>query len=137
MSQTRSILVIGKFYTEGFGLHIAETLEGMGHAVRRFEPGLAKSRLSGKAGNRVDQVRSLLHGASDNLPAVRARRMRALWAETDRGPVDAVIVCHDFLWPEEVAELKRRVAAPVALWFPDHLANFGRATHSPCQGDFD
>ena len=34
-----NILVIGKFYIEGFALHIAETLVGMRHTVYRWEPG--------------------------------------------------------------------------------------------------
>ncbi len=122
-----TILVVGKFYAEGFALHIAETLGGMGHAVRRFEPGMRAERLPGRAGHTVDKVRGLLHSASDNLPAVRARRMQALWREAERGPLDVVIVCHDFLWPEEVRELKRRTGAAVAMWYPDHLANFGKA----------
>ncbi|WP_018700263.1 CgeB family protein [Amorphus coralli] len=125
MTAPSTILVIGKFYTEGFALHIAETLAAMGHGVRRFEPGM--SRLPGRVGQRVDQVRSVLHGASDNVPLVRARRMRALWKELERGPVNIVIVCHDFLWPEDVSELKRRSGAAVTLWFPDAIVNFRKA----------
>lgn len=121
-----NILVIGKFYTEGFALHIAETLSTMGHAVRRFEPGFRSGRLGGKLGHRIDQVRGVLYTSSDGIPAIRARRMQALWDVAVAGPLDVVIVCHDFLWPTEVAELKRRTGAQVAMWFPDALVNFGR-----------
>ncbi len=132
------ILVIGKFYTEGFALHIAETLPIMGHSVRRFEPGFQSGRLGGKLGHRIDQVRGVMYSSSDGIPAIRARRMRALWAETEIGPLDVVIVCHDFLWPAEVAELKRRTNAQIAMWFPDHLANFGRGyfMNAPYDGLF-
>lgn len=122
-----NILLIGKFYTEGFALHIAETLTVMGHTVRRFEPGYKANRLPGRVGKRLDQVLGALHTASDNLPAIRARRMRGLWRTVEQGPLDAAIVCHDFLWPAEVAELKRRSGAPVAMWFPDAMVNFHRA----------
>jgi spore maturation protein CgeB len=122
-----NILVIGKFYTEGFALHIAETLEAMGHSVRRFEPGYRSNRLPGTLGKRLDQALQTLHAASDNLPAVRARRMRGLWQAVDAAPLDLAIVGHDFLWPAEVAELKRRSGAQVALWFPDPIVNFHRA----------
>jgi spore maturation protein CgeB len=118
------ILVIGKFYTEGFALHIAETLDAMGHCVRRFEPGF-RAKQTGSAWHRVNQVRGVIHGATDKIPAVRARRSRRLWDVVERGPVDVVIVCHDFLSPNEVGELKRRSGAQVALWFPDALVNFG------------
>lgn len=133
-----NILVIGKFYQEGFALHIAETLVGMGHSVRRFELGFCSSRIGGRIGHRLDQVRGVIHSTTDGLPAVRARRMRALWRVAEQGPLDIVIVCHDFLWPDEVAELKRRTGAQVAMWFPDHLANFGRAffMNAPYDGLF-
>lgn len=122
-----NILIIGKFYTEGFALHIAETLAAMGHAVRRFDPGYRPNRLPGVLGKRADQVLGLLYSTSDHLPAVRARRIQALWKSVEEGPLDVVIVCHDFLWPAEVAELKRRSGAQVAMWFPDSLVNFHRA----------
>jgi len=121
-----NILVIGKFYTEGFALHITETLVGMGHTVSRFEPGIRSDRIGGRFGHRLDQVRRVVHSSTDSLPAVRKRRMRALWQALEKGPLDVVIICHDFLWPEEVAELKRRTSAQVAMWFPDALVNFGR-----------
>ena len=121
-----NILVIGKFYPEGFALHIAETLVSMNHLVRRFEPGFNSISKGGRIGYRLDQVRSVIHSTSDSIPRIRARRMRALWQVTDQGPLDVVIVCHDFLWPDEVAELKRRTGAEIAMWFPDALVNFGK-----------
>ena len=98
-----NILVIGKFYTEGFALHIAETLAGMGHSVRRFEPGFRSGRIGGRFGHRLDQVRGVIHSATDSLPSVRALRMKALWRVAEQGQLDVVIVCHDFLWPAEVS----------------------------------
>jgi spore maturation protein CgeB len=132
------ILVIGKFYTEGFALHIAETLAAMGHAVSRFEPGLRLGRMRGKLGHRIDQIRSVIHSNTDGIPGIRRRRMNALWNIVDEAAPEVVLVCHDFLWPEEVAELKRQVNGPVAMWFPDHFANFGRAyfMNAPYDGLF-
>lgn len=121
------ILIVGKFYAEGFGLHIAETLTTMGHLVRQYEPGFKSGRIKGRLGHRLDQVRGVVYTATDNLPDVRARRMQSLWAELEQHPVDLVIVCHDFLWPNEVAEIKRLSGAQVVLWFPDALINFGKA----------
>jgi spore maturation protein CgeB len=121
-----NILVIGKFYSEGFALHISETLTGMGHDVKHFEPGFRSGRFDSRFGRRLDQVRSVIHSSSDSLPAVRGRRMRSLWQVAEQDTLDVVIVCHDFLWPDEVTELKRRTGAAIAMWFPDHLANFGK-----------
>lgn len=133
-----NILVIGKFYTEGFGLHIAETLENMGHTVRRFEPGYQSGRIGGQLGHRIDQVGRVMHEVSDNLPSVRAWRMRELWKLVEQSSPDLVIVIHDFLWPAEVAELKHRTGATVALWFPDAMVNFGRGffMNAPYDGLF-
>lgn len=132
------ILVIGKFYTEGFATHIAETLTGMEHEVKRFEPGLKLGTLDSRFGQGINHLRSIFHSSLDNLPAVRAHRMRTLWQMTEQGPLDLVIVCHDFLWPNEVAELKRRTGAIVAMWFPDALVNFGKGffMNAPYDGLF-
>jgi spore maturation protein CgeB len=133
-----NILVIGKFNTEGFGLHIAGTLEDMGHSVRRFEPGYRSGRIGGKLGHRMDQVGRVLRETTDSLPSLRARRMNSLWDIAEQAPLDLAIVIHDFLWPSEVAELKRRTGANVTLWFPDALVNFGRAffMNAPYDGLF-
>lgn len=133
-----NILIIGKFYAEGFALHIAETLTAMGHAVRRFEPGLKSGWIGGRMGHRLDQLRGVIHSATDSLSTVRARRMKALWQAAEQGPLDVVIVCHDFLWPVEVAELRRRTGAQVAMWFPDSMVNFGRGffMNAPYDGLF-
>ena len=62
-----NILVIGKFYSEGFALHILETLVKMGHDVKRFEPGFTSGRLEGsKFGKRLNQIRGAVHSSSDN-----------------------------------------------------------------------
>jgi spore maturation protein CgeB len=124
-----NILVIGKFEIEDFALHIAETLTAMGHIVQRFEPGYKSSkssRLGGQLGHRIDQVGRVIYAATDAVPRVRALRMRELWRIVEGSPPDAVIVCHDFLWPSEVKELKRRTRAVIALWFPDAVVNIGR-----------
>lgn len=122
-----NILVIGKFDTDCYALHIAKTLAGMGHVVRRFEPGFKSVQIDGRFVHRLNQVRSVIHSSSDNLPIVRTWRMKGLWEIIDQGSLDVVICCYDYLWPAEVTELKRRTHAQVAMWFPDALVNFGKA----------
>lgn len=122
-----NILVVGKFYMEGFALHIAETLVAMGHVVHRFEPEPEEGRSPGRIGHRWDQVRRAIYTTTDGIPAIRASRTRRLWKILQKGHLDVAIVCHDFLWPAEVVALKQRTGALVALWFPDALVNFGRA----------
>ncbi len=121
-----TILVVGKFCIEGFALHIAGCLGEMGYRVRRFETGYRAKRIDGLFGHRVDQVAGSIHSATDGILPIRAWRMRNLWRVAGEGPIDVAIVCHDFLWPSEVRELKRIARAPVAMWFPDAIVNLGR-----------
>lgn len=129
------ILVVGKFYVEGFALHIAETLAAMGHTVSRFEPGLRTGRLGSRLGKRINQVRQTVYMATDNLPQVRARHVRGLWCKVEDAKPEFVIVCSDFLWPAEVSELKKLTAAPVVMWYPDAVSNFGKGYFMNAQYD--
>ncbi len=122
-----NFLIIGKFYEEGFARHIAETLSAMGHNAKRFEPGYRGINMSGRFPHRLNQAGAVLYETSNSIPAFREKRMRRLWQEVDAGPLDIIITCHDFLWPSEVAELKKRSKAAVVMWFPDALVNFGRS----------
>ncbi len=133
-----NILVIGKFYTEGFALHIAETLEMMGNDVARFEPGVRSGRFGGALGHRIDQVRGVIYTATDGLPRIRAHHMHKLWQVVEQEPLDIIIVCHDFLWPAEVRKIKQRTKALVAMWFPDSMVNFRRGyfMNAPYDGLF-
>ncbi|MCK6395842.1 glycosyltransferase [Zoogloea sp.] len=121
-----SVLVVGKFYAEGFAVHISETLEVLGCKTSRFEPGFRSGRRKGRVWHRIDQIKGVLYSATDGIPAVRAHRMNDLWDVVGSGVFDVVIVCHDFLWPREVEELKRLSKAKVAMWFPDAMVNFHR-----------
>lgn len=118
------IAVIGKFYPEAFGRHIAETLERMGHRVTRCEIGYRAGRFVQRCGALAQKISATLHAQSDQVPAIRQRRFRRLLDALDVGaPLDLVLETHDFLWPEEVAEVKRRSGAAFAVWFPDALMN--------------
>ena len=125
MNRPMRILVIGKFYSEGFALHIAETLADMKHHVDRFEPGFKSGRAKSIIGKRLEQVQSVLYSTSDNIRFFRSSRTRELWNSIKSSVYDVALVCHDFLQPLEVIELKKHVRH-VALWFPDHLGVFGR-----------
>ncbi len=126
-SNTKTILVIGKFYTEGFALHISETLQEMGHKVLRYEPGVKLRNTGGYLAKRQWQVQNALHGMLNQFPAFERLKLLPLLATAENNAIDLVIACHDFLTPQAMQQLKKRTKAPVILWFPDHLANFHRA----------
>lgn len=133
-----NILVIGKFDTEGFALHISETLESMGHNVKRFILGYQPIDIDTKIIHRVNQVRGMIYNTLDNIPKIRAAHMKKLWQMLKGAQIDVVISCHDFLWANEVQQIKDMTNAKVAMWFPDALVNFrnGHFMNAPYDGLF-
>lgn len=122
-----NIAVIGKFYTEGFALHIAETLDSLSHRVTCIDPGTKLFSARSRFIHRLNQIKELLHQTSSGIPQLRYHRSNRLLREIYRAEPKIVIVCHDFLTPEEVAQIKRNTEAMIVMWFPDSMANFGRA----------
>lgn len=119
-----NILVIGKFYSEGFALHISETLADMGHNIKHFVPGIQQGSSNGVFAHRLNQIRSTIYNFSDGVPSIRSRHMRKLWDITKSQSFDLIISCHDFLWANEVDQLRKSTSAKVVMWFPDALVNF-------------
>ncbi|MBX9867854.1 MAG: glycosyltransferase [Burkholderiales bacterium] len=122
----KTVLIVGEFSTESFGLHIAETLSEMGHKVLKFIPGYNAPQGGNLLLHRMNQVRRVIHHATNEIPRIRARRMKVLWSLAKEQSIDYVIVCHDFLQPKEVQNLKELTNAKICLWFPDALVNFGK-----------
>lgn len=124
MSGTPRTAVVGRFYDEAFALHIAETLEQMGHQVARLAIGVRYTTSTGwgYAGRRL---REIAHEISDRSADVRRRRFRRLAAAHRTAAPELTIVCHDFLLPDEIAELRSH-GGKVVMWFPDAISNLGR-----------
>lgn len=122
-----NVLVIGKFYTEGFGRHIAETLEAMKHKVVRFESGPSHDIEGNVLAKRWFQARAKVHELSKQFPLVQRRLTRRLLRAVENENIDLTIICHDFLLPAEVRSLKAKTKSPVVMWFPDHIGNFQRS----------
>lgn len=123
----KTVLVIGRFTTESFALHIAETLVDMGYNVERFVPDRMPASKDGLFAHRINQVRRVLFGLAVNVPSIRAWHMKALWNMIQGKKIDYVISTHDFLQPNEVKKLKTLTNAKLCMWFPDTLVTFGKA----------
>jgi spore maturation protein CgeB len=126
-SRALTIMVVGRFYEEAFAEHIAETLVRMGHSVVRFEPGWKRSTAGGQLRARLRNVRLRASDILQSVPVVRRSLTRRLLTAARSERIDLTIVCHDFLLPAEVGALRDVTGAPAVLWFPDHLAQLGRA----------
>jgi len=122
-----NILLIGKFYEESFGLHISETLVLMGHNTNNYTPGYKETNFFGIVGKRLNQLFYSLYSLSDNITTFRKLHIKKLFRVVKKGNFDVILVCHDFLRPEEVDLLRNYSNSKIALWFPDSMINFGKA----------
>lgn len=123
------ILLIGRFYEEGFASFIASELTLLGHHVIAHDPG--PKLLSFGSASRFYLNRAMTIGAQMMRNAQRAvgrggeaKALRRL-LET-AGAVDLVLATHDYLTPDDAVEVKRITKAPLVLWYPDPIWSFQR-----------
>lgn len=121
------IAIIGKFYIEGFGLHIDEALQSMGHETLRIDPEVNFDKLK-FLGKRVKNInKTLYQEVFGKLPVIRSLKSKEIYKSLKSKNVDLTIVLHDFLTNYEVKEVKAITKSPVVLWFPDAISNFQKA----------
>ncbi|GEM_PF-456558 len=133
-SKKQRILAIGKFGTEQLGLHVAETLESMGHEVARFRPGI-KRIAGGKLAQTWTKLKNVAWRFASKIPPVRKTRRKRLFNRAKQFEPDVVLECGSFLYPDEIDRIKGLTDAKCALWFPDSVAGFGG--HKFLLGDYD
>lgn len=129
-------LLIGTMEQESFASHISETLVKMGHAVLHYNPAPISFKGTGTVTFRVNQLYQVYHSITSQVKAFRRKRIAGLWKIVEKETIDVTIVTHDFLWPEEVQILKDKSRSAIAMWFPDHLANFGKGFFMNAPYDF-
>jgi len=122
-----NILVVGKFYTEGFALHILETLESMGYRVVGCDVGPKRAIYRTTLQRRLAQAREQIFSIASQFPRIRKLSTGRMLDSIRGWEIGLTIVCHDFLQPAEVALLRERTGAPVVMWFPDCIGLFGRS----------
>ena len=121
------IAIIGKFYTEGFGLHIEEALIDMGHTSLRIDPEVQFMQYD-IFGKRIKNInKTLYQQVFFKIPSVRNKKSKEIYNSLKGKNIDLTIVLHDFLTNEEVKEIKKITKSPVILWFPDALSNFQKS----------
>jgi len=122
-----NILIVGNFYTEAFGQHVAETLEDMQHTVFRFEPGI-KFKHNSVFGKRWNTIRqSIYNEILIKVNTFDTFEKRPLFKIVKENEIDLTIVLKDYLNPKQLSLLKNYTSAPVILWFPDAIINFNRS----------
>ena len=122
-----NILVIGKFNVEEFAQHISETLIKLGHNVIKYEVGPKTTHNSSIPIKRLIQLRNSIYSSVINIPFISNISIRSLIKLISENRIELTISVHDFLTPELVKTIKKITKAPVVLWHPDGLHNFGKA----------
>lgn len=118
------ILVVGKFYTEGFALHIAETLSDMGHQVSRFEPGAKYQTQNNWLNNYLFKFsRAFFEIYSQTSTYIKTETKKLLKAIEENQP-SLIFCCHDFLNPFQIKTIRQKYDSKIILWYPDHIGLF-------------
>ena len=108
--------VVGRVERDMFGANVIEAVQDAGHVAVALGPAWASHKLK----------------ISGRLAALSLQALPRLDQQTQRRIVRAAARCELVisvdaqLMPESVAGLRRN-GARVVLWFPDHVANLGRA----------
>ena len=122
-----NILVIGKLYPDTFTLHIYETLKSLGHKVFDYQPGLKSLPTNSNLVKSLNFIRDAAYNAASQIPLINKIGLNHLKNLIGNDKIDLTISVHDYLTPEQVIVVKNISKAPVVLWHPDGLHNFGKS----------
>ncbi|MFM8408098.1 MAG: glycosyltransferase [Pirellulaceae bacterium] len=119
------ILLIGETSDDSFAGHISETLVAMGHTAETFTPWRFGESFDVFPG--VRKYRRFAIQSASHFTGGRKWILRNLWRQIERMKPELVLCCYDYLLPREVDQVRAISGAKIVMWYPDSLANFGRA----------
>lgn len=121
------ILLIGRFYEEGFASFIGEEFTRGGHEVIRYDPGPKLVSFGSAVRFYLNRAVSIGH---QTLSTARkslgiGREFAVLRKLIERsGGIDIVLSTHDYLTPDDAVAVKKLTRAPLILWYPDPIWSF-------------
>ncbi len=121
------VLVIGRFYEEGFASFVGDELEGHAHDILRFDPGPFSINLGSRWRFYAHKVSSVVQNAARRVAAAAGRsglETRLRRQIEAQAPIDLVLVTHDYLTPADARLIKTLTKAPLVLWYPDPVWSF-------------
>ncbi|MFT5507157.1 MAG: spore maturation protein CgeB [Hyphomicrobiaceae bacterium] len=132
------ILLIGRFFEEGFATFIGDELIRLGHEVVCYDPGPPLLAMGSRMRFYINRATSLAYQA-----AIHVRTKLGLEANFSRlrrviekhGAIDLTLVTHDYLSPSDADGVKRLTKAPLVLWYPDPIWSFRK--HMFLNGPYD
>ena len=130
-----NILVIGTFENESFASHISDNLIIMKHNVLCYDIQPLKIKNENKLLFRLNQFLQTIIYAF-NFTLISNKRAYKILNLIKKNKTDLVLITHDFLLPKEIDFIKKSQKVNIAMWFPDHIANFGKAYFMNSNYDF-
>lgn len=122
----KNVLVLGNAQVDSFAFHIAQNFEVMGYEVSKFGFEFNTYESRSYFGKRVNKYFRYAFNQSLNLNFPRKMILKPLYRMIKENKVELIVTTHDYLWPEEVAQIKQ-MGVKICLWFPDPIINFGKA----------
>jgi spore maturation protein CgeB len=131
-----TIAIVGKFYTEGTGLHLAEAIELLGHRVLKIDPEINLTEAKFFSQRMRNVGITLYKDVLSKLPSVRRFNSKRIYNQIKSEKIDLIISLHDYLTREEVKTMKEIINSPVCIWFPDALVNLKKSMFFYADYDF-
>jgi len=119
-----NILIIGHFYEEGFATHIYETLTDIGNNVFKFDVGFNINWPIKK--NYFTKFDATIQQLIEKTKFYENNNLNKILHYVDKKEISLIIVCHDFLTPNQVDEIKKNRNIKIVLWFPDPIGQIHR-----------
>ena len=101
-----TIAIIGKFYIEGTGLHLAEAIESSGHKVVRIDPEINLTEAKFFSQRMRNVGITLYKEVLSKHSKIRSFTSRKILKELKAEKVDLTISLHDYLTRDEVKSIK-------------------------------
>jgi spore maturation protein CgeB len=130
------IIVVGKFSQDQFAFHIADALKDMGHSVFTYDPSFPYKYHKSVIFRRIHQFNNLLYNNLLMTSSFKNYKRKKLYEILRNSKIDLIICTHDFLYPEEVENIKLITSAPIVLWFPDSVSGFNKGLFFISDYDF-
>ena len=122
---SRRVGVIGLSGSDDFATNVASGLDQMGHVS--VDLGSAAPAPKGRA------LATIYRTTVNATPPILEAWQRRIVAKAYAADLDAIVSVDARLQPSIIRKLK--AAAPIALWFPDHVANLGSQVMLACSYD--
>jgi spore maturation protein CgeB len=119
-----NILIIGHFYEEGFATHIYENLTDNGNYVFKLDVGFNINWPIKK--NYFTKFDATIQQLIEKTKFFENNNLNKILHNVDEKEISLIIVCHDFLTPNQVEEIKKNRNIKIVLWFPDPIGQIHR-----------